>query len=184
MITTLIGHLCRAFPIMVPVCSFGYGVLLHQPIWCYYALVSLSVDVTVHTLKRYFFYPLYQYLGVTSLPILGRGIRPDGAKNCGWFIDCDNPKGHGYGMPSGHSASAFVFATFWSLYLLEQSGLTSRQRQVSIGILFIIAGAVAYSRYLIRCHTPQQIILGSLLGSFVGYISYQLWRSWVPDKSS
>ena len=184
MLAATLGGLFRAFPFMVPVCGLGYGLIFHQRLWCYYALVSLTVDVTVYSLKQYFFRPLYHYLGVTHLPILGQGARPDGATNCGWFIDCQDPTGHGYGMPSGHAASACVFATFWALYLWDQPKLTQTQRGFSIAMLVVLALSIAYSRHYFRCHTPQQIIVGGLLGSIIGYLSYHLWRSWEPLPTS
>ena len=166
----------RAFPFIVPICSMGYGLISHKRIFIYYTVVSLSVDIAVFILKTKFFYPIYRLLQVDELPLLGRGTRPDGANTCGWFIDCNNPDGHGYGMPSGHSASAFVLATFWSLYLIDQPGMTKPQQYFSIGCLYLVATLVSHSRYRLLCHTYPQIILGSLIGSFIGYLSYQLWR--------
>ena len=170
----------RSFPFVVPAVSMGYGLVFHQRVFVYYTLVSLTVDLTVYTLKKHVFRPLYQYLDTNQLPLLGRGTRPDGANNCGWFIDCDNQDGHGYGMPSGHAASAFVLAMFWSLYLLDTPSLTGYQKSWSVSVLYLIASGVAYSRYRIGCHTVQQIILGSVVGSGMGYLAYQLWRRWEP----
>ena len=53
-----------------------------------------------------------------TLPILGRGLRPEGAKNCGPFRDNFFNKtiatklAESYGFPSGHSQSAGFFMTF------------------------------------------------------------------------
>merc|ERR1712167_195525 len=40
------------------------------------------------------------------LPILGRGDRPNGAKNCGLFNECSNKLSKSHGFPSGHAQSA------------------------------------------------------------------------------
>jgi YegS/Rv2252/BmrU family lipid kinase len=58
-----------------------------------------------------------------------------------------------YSFPSGHSASAFAFATAVSLEL--------PQLALPLGAL---AGAVAYSRVLTRVHYPSDVLAGSALG--------------------
>lgn len=108
-------------------------------------------------LKNYVFKPLMKN---KKYPILGSGKRPKGAKNCG--IVSNGKKADSYGMPSGHAQSiAFfladrLFGNYTMLYKIIVS---------VICIIFIT------SRVRLNCHTPQQIILGSLFG----FISYKIY---------
>ena len=53
---------------------------------------------------------IYKGLNTDTLPILGRGPRPVGAKYCGCFITESNLNGvsKSFGMPSGHSITAHL----------------------------------------------------------------------------
>ncbi len=66
-------------------------------------------------------------------------------------------------FPSGHSASAFAFATVVSAELPEFSLL-----------LHGLATAVAYSRVHTGVHYPSDVLAGSVLGSVVGTA---VWRA-------
>lgn len=64
-----------------------------------------------------------------------------------------------FSFPSGHSASAFAFAAAASVQLPSAAPL-----------LLPLAAAVAYSRVRVRVHRPNDVLLGSALGSAVGLI--------------
>jgi undecaprenyl-diphosphatase len=61
---------------------------------------------------------------------------------------------HSSSFPSGHSASAFAFAT-----------AVTRRLPPAGALLFPLAGAVAYSRVYFRVHYPSDVLLGSGIGA-------------------
>lgn len=133
---------------------------------------------------------LYQTLGVKRLPLLGLGMRPSGATNCGTFLTWPNVPAITYGMPSGHSQNAWFFSTFMLLELWRyyKSGSATNDTNKSadnivskhpamaimLGVGLIgFATVVSYSRVWIEgCHTLEQVIVGGLLGIGLGFASH------------
>jgi len=71
------------------------------------------------------------------------------------------------GMPSGHAAVAFSFATAGTFI----------SRDVFIGIIGLaLALLVAQSRLLCRVHTPREVIAGAALGVLVTTLFFQVLR--------
>jgi undecaprenyl-diphosphatase len=63
-------------------------------------------------------------------------------------------------FPSGHSASAFAFA----------SGVAARLPVVAMPV-HGLAGAVAYSRVHTGVHYPGDVLVGSVLGTMIAQIT-------------
>ena len=92
----------RMFPILIG----GYILFKRN--------LSYLMDYIINTLiniflKNNIFKPL---MGNKNFPILGKGTRPPGAKNCSYFSNGKIAKS--YGMPSGHAQ----YAAFILLFLL------------------------------------------------------------------
>lgn len=68
-------------------------------------------------------------------------------------------------FPSGHSASAFAFAS-----------AVGREIPVISGPLRGLAGAVAYSRVHTGVHYPNDVIIGSIIGASIGDVTLALLR--------
>ena len=161
--------LARAFVVIIPVISIVIGIMFRQPIAIYFGLFVSLMDVVNRGVK----YGLKAYYGDReTLPILGRGARPEGAMYCGSFVDVDSD-GHStsFGMPSGHAQLAIITAIFWTLYLQNKFGWDI-QNGITIGLLWIICVLMAYSRVYLNCHTIQQVIFGGLLGLILGSLGY------------
>lgn len=167
--------LARSSPFIINVMSFIFGVLFRQNIGIYYSIFSVLTDIMMHSFKNLFKNVIYNKK--VSLPILGKGIRPNGAKYCGIFIEEDNLEGKStsFGMPSGHSQFATMSATFWILYLINNFPMDYRN-YISIIFVIIMGLGIMISRYILKCHTYQQIILGGLIGIITGYVGYYLWE--------
>jgi membrane-associated phospholipid phosphatase len=89
--------------------------------------------------------------------------RPSGANNCDMF--CSNgPQGGKPGMPSTHMAVATAFSTLYMPW-------PSPPYQIVAGFVILVL-AMAAARYYKQCHTPMQIIVGSLYG-IVGGLLYR-----------
>jgi acid phosphatase family membrane protein YuiD len=96
-----------------------------------------------------------------KLYIIGKGNpRPKGAEDCNLFCNDGDQSGKP-GMPSSHSALVSFFSGF---YLQQTSDDYLRI------ILVVYALLVMLSRYLKRCHTINQIIVGGLLGYSLSWI--------------
>ena len=105
-----------------------------------------------------------QIFGKQDIPLFGKGIRPKGAKNCCSFKPCYPIYPKSYGMPSGHSQSAGFFSTLGILFLLENNNKNNNFITIFGSFIFIITMLfVMYSRVLIKCHSIQQTIVGSLI---------------------
>jgi len=121
-------------------------------------LIGFGVNnLSNHFIKNYIFKPIIKN---KKIPILGIGTRPKGAKSCG--IIADGKKSTSYGMPSGHAQTIGffladrLFGNYTMLY------------KIVISIVCII---LITSRVRLNCHTPQQVILGTLFG-FVAFKVY------------
>ena len=117
-------------------------------------------------------------------------IRPSNALNCnminqGGFAD-KNP-----GFPSGHSTVAFLLLTiFMYEYIvnyknnIKNSNLNVNKIPFILLLLILLAILVPYSRYKTGCHTPLQVISGSILGIIIGLIYVlvidKMWLSKYP----
>jgi len=68
-----------------------------------------------------------------------------------------------FSFPSGHTSAAFFIV---SLLLLLYGPVFM--------ILYLWAGLVAFSRLILGVHFPTDLLVGSLMGSSIAYISFRL----------
>lgn len=103
--------------------------------------------------------------------MLGKGIRPNGAKNCCNFTPCNPLKPKSYGMSSGHSQSVAYFSTLGIMLLLD-----NKKNNNVINILcslILICIFIMYSRILFKCHSGMQTFIGALIGIILGLLLYK-----------
>lgn len=74
-------------------------------------------------------------------------------------------------FPSGHSATAFAFAT-----------ATSRELPAAAPAVVALAGAVSYSRVHIGVHYPSDVVAGMAIGIGCGLVSRNL-HGWICPAS-
>ena len=111
------------------------------------------------------------FLGTAGTTIISEAIkyfiigkaspRPQGAKNCNLLCNDGNQSGQP-GMPSGHSSEV----AFFSGYYYQQT-----TNPFIRGALILYAGLIMVSRYIKRCHTINQIVVGALLGLGLSFIA-------------
>ncbi len=104
------------------------------------------------------------FLGVSGTTIITEAIkyffigktnpRPNGAKNCNLLCNDGDQSGKP-GMPSSHSSSVAFFSGF---YFQQTDNKFIRV------LLITYAGLVMLSRYIVRCHTISQILVGGMIG--------------------
>jgi dolichyldiphosphatase len=106
----------------------------------------------------------------------GNAKRPRGAT--------DDKCGDKYGNPSGHSQFAWFFATFWILYIFTSNIFNNNVANILSCIsLILIAIIISSSRIYIRCHTISQVLLGSVIGIFIGAIAFFCTRKMLTSKN-
>lgn len=73
-----------------------------------------------------------------------------------------------YGFSSGHAANTFGVALFvW---------LTLRSNYSWIGLIFLWAALMTYTRIYLGVHYPGDIAVGGLIGIFCGWIGFRIAR--------
>jgi membrane-associated phospholipid phosphatase len=82
------------------------------------------------------------------------------------FLNSDEFSKKKYGMPSGHTQNSFLCIVF--SYLVTNNIFYWKLMLLFIGIIVII------ERYQYKNHTLQQLFSGAIVGSIVGYITYNL----------
>ena len=78
-------------------------------------------------------------------------------------------------MPSGHAQTVFYPLIY--LYLVKQN----------MYLLFIesfVAILTVYQRWNYRRHTPKQLLIGSIIGSFVGYVGFNMTNYFLKTKKN
>lgn len=81
---------------------------------------------------------------------------------------------HGYGMPSDHAQFMFFFATYAILWLSSRHKGPSGQRQFATAAVLLNAITVSYSRVFLGFHTPEQVLVGALIGMGSGLMFHHL----------
>lgn len=74
-------------------------------------------------------------------------------------------RGGSYGFPSCHAANTFAVATYLSYVF--------RHRRLAVISLFAWAAVNCYSRVYLGVHYPGDILVGAIIGAFMGYISFR-----------
>ena len=113
-------QILRAMPVM----TIFYAVinLLRTPgydtaILLIALIYDKIINVSLKTLAEYG-YDLY---GNEEPIIIGRGKRPEDAKNTACFLKYPEQSSGSFGMPSGHSQNAWLFATYLIMHILYNS---------------------------------------------------------------
>jgi undecaprenyl-diphosphatase len=106
--------------------------------------------------------------------VIGR-LRPSYNPNIQNIVHIVNDyRGGLYGFVSNHAANTFSLATFLSL--------VTRNRYLS-AILVAWATLVSYSRIYLGVHYPGDIIAGALLGVFIGWLIFVLYKNLLNKKT-
>lgn len=141
----------------------------------YFSLAMFAADAACWILKHGVFKSIYAYLGVTDLPLIGRGPRPEGATNCSFIPDTSGKPASSFGMPSGHTCDGFLAATFWTLYIWQSTAWPLHYKTIATAGLYGLAALEGESRVRMGCHTWGQVVMGSLFGLLFGYIAFAVW---------
>ena len=123
---------------------------------------------------------LYGYVGLflgstlinKLLKILFKQPRPDGSRT---IVDEPYQGADAYGMPSGHAQSVCFSATY--LYLTTNDLLW-------LALELCVVSLTVLQRWKYKNHSIEQLAVGSLVGTFLGYYGYQLMNTWIKESMS
>ena len=187
----------QSSPIFIPVYAILYGltsVNYYMVLYGIFACINILLNFIIKQIIKF----IYNKLGVKTLPLLGTGIRPPGAFNCGLIPSNIKTVSKSYGMPSGHSQSAWFLFGFMLLYLLDTmknidnnnspktpliNSVKKPWTAITILLLLGICTFISVSRIYVGCHTIQQVVVGGLIGFLFGTLSYLIVKRIVENKS-
>tara|TARA_B100000902_G_scaffold375106_1_gene404745 strand:- start:10477 stop:11106 length:630 start_codon:yes stop_codon:yes gene_type:complete len=163
-------NIARAFDkIILLILYFSYFFTLNSD-FLIFTLGFIFNNRLNYILKYYIFEKIY---GKNNIPLLGKGIRPNGAKNCCNFAPCNPLKPKSYGMPSGHSQSVAYFSTLGIMLLLDNKKNNNVINILCSLILICLTIFIMYSRILFKCHSGMQTFIGALIGIILGLLLYK-----------
>ena len=173
--------LARYSPIL-----YFYALLLYciiQPSYSsLYLFISFNIIIISNILLKYISKSIYLLFNIETIPLLGIGKRPANATSCGTYLD--GLLSTTYGMPSGHSQIAWSVAIYFILKMIKKWYNNDKDNKpitilgyiwLILSCIFIlgIATYISYSRvYIEGCHTIQQVIIGGILGSIMGFLVF------------
>jgi membrane-associated phospholipid phosphatase len=77
-----------------------------------------------------------------------------------------------FGMPSGHAQEVFFNTVFVHLVLNDNR----------ITLFYLIISLITcYQRFKYNNHTIVQLLIGSIIGVFAGYLLYKIAKSWIQQ---
>jgi membrane-associated phospholipid phosphatase len=117
---------------------------------------------------------LKAFIGLLATSVISESIkynligekspRPFGATNCNLLCNDGNQAGRP-GMPSSHSAeAAFILGYYFQV---------TNNKYIRLSLLFY-AASIMLSRYLKKCHSIPQIVVGTILGLFLSWVVVKL----------
>lgn len=168
MIKTILEGFERGYPLIILFSLFISYFMTHKVDFLIFALLLGLSMVFNQFLKELIFKPL---LKNKDFPLIGKGTRPQGGKDCSNFIDLDNRLSSSYGMPSGHAQTAALFCTFMILKIINEK-YSDKLKMIKCLVILLLTIVVMMSRTHFNCHTFQQVIVGAIIGIILGYIFF------------
>ena len=153
----------------------------------FYLFIIYFAVIISNNIFKLFTKFIYYLFNTKTLYILGSGARPPNANSCTFTLD--NTIATSFGMPSGHSQTAWVVASYLifkiitNFYNKNNNKNNNNNKNTTlynyiwliVSCIIILSSAIyiSYSRvYIEGCHTIQQVIIGGLIGIAVGYLIY------------
>ena len=155
-------ELLRCAPLLYELIFLNMYFIQNDSIYIKFILIK-TINVFLNKIFKEISRKIFKYFGTSKnnvdyLPFLGRGHRPDGAKNCGIFNECTNKLSKSYGFPSGHAQSAACIFVLMSLLVKNKYHKL---------FIFLFTIMISFARIYENCHTIQQVISGYTIGYFI-----------------
>lgn len=132
-------------------------------IWVLLAIIFLAIDGTRETGVVIFFALTATWLiNTIGLKSFLKRVRPyEAVENIRLLVKAQRDTS----FPSGHAASSFAAAVVVVIMYGGYLGI----------ICLVLAALMAFSRVYVGVHYPLDVIVGSLVGSLIGYLSVVLF---------
>jgi membrane-associated phospholipid phosphatase len=167
----------RATPIIVPSAAIVASILDYKYVPF---LVGTGITYIINQTLKYSLQYLYSIPVLSNIltSTIGPGTRPEGACNSSSFLKWPAKPARTFGMPSGHSQTAWYLAgfVFGHLYIKyadtrQLSYWSSIHMFIGTAFVTVFAALVSYSRvYIDKVHTIQQVIIGGIIGLITGLV--------------
>jgi membrane-associated phospholipid phosphatase len=158
----------RGYPLIILFSLFLSYFMTHKIDFLLFGIALGLSSLINQFLKEFVFKKI---MDKDEFPILGKGTRPKGAKDCSDFIDPDNRLSSSYGMPSGHSQTSAFFAIVFILMIINERSSKSIKTLKTI-IILVVTLLIMGSRIHFGCHTIQQVTVGGIIGLLLGYLYF------------
>lgn len=119
----------------------------------------------------------YKLSGKDTLPLLGKGYRPQNHMNCS-VLGGKVTNEQTFGMPSGHSQIIWSVIAYIVTFLYYENRYKPDFKYYfpfQVLLLCMIGLTVSFSRVHIGCHTVMQVVIGGLIGIGIGYGAYVMY---------
>lgn len=163
----------RGYPLIILFGLFLAYFMTHKIDFLIFSIILGFSSLLNQLLKEYIFKPI---MDKDEFPILGKGERPEGAKDCSDFIDPDNRISSSYGMPSGHAQTSALFCVFMILMIINER-YSDKLKFVKCLVILALTITIMTSRVYFGCHTKQQVIVGGIIGFVLGLLGFFNLRS-------
>lgn len=130
-----------------------------------FILLCIGILLLWKQSKYFYGYVLFYVINTFINKLLKMAVREPRPKDGKNIMDFEKNIYEGieeYGMPSGHAQSSFYSITY--LYLVKENPLW-------LIVELFIASLTIYQRWKYNRHTAQQLMIGSLVGALVGWMS-------------
>ena len=158
----------RGYPLIILFSLFMSYFMTHKIDFLIFGIALGLSSLINQFLKEFVFKPI---MDKNEIPILGKGTRPEGARDCSNFIDPDNRLSSSYGMPSGHAQTSTFFATYLILMIINERS-SKNIKTLKIITVVILTALIMSSRIYFGCHTIQQVSVGGIIGGLLGYLFF------------
>ncbi len=157
----------NAFPNTIPQTALLAGLLSGTWLPVYFAVAALGSAALNPILKR-------QFLQWSPRRADWKRPRNMPKTGCRAYAQCDlpAPKSRPAGMPSGHTQAVAFAAAFWTGWLWRQD-VKPAHRLLATTVMWSLVAAIGYSRIVQKCHNLQQVLVGGLIGSVLGYGAFR-----------
>ena len=141
-----------------------------------YIILLIGIILLWKQSKYFYGYLLFHVINTfinKLIKLVVREPRPNNGKNIMEFEQNIYEGSEEYGMPSGHAQSCFYSITY--LYLVKEN-------PVWLIIELFIAGLTIYQRWNYNRHTAKQLIVGSIIGALIGWMSVTLINKYLTTQ--
>jgi len=151
------------FPYVVPIFTFLSFIR--------YAIISVGNGQAVtHGYSGFLFF--YIIFAITCVLLNERVLKR--------VIQEPRPSGSAsksYGMPSGHSTSCYAWMVWCLVEIIAHPASSIALTIFLICLTLVVLGPVPYARVYLQDHTNRQVLVGMLVGTFLGLLAvpFRLW---------